>query len=568
MNKEASSKILKNLLLIFSMTVLCALFTVTVSAETVGGNCGKQGDNVVWSFDTETGVLTIEGEGEMADYSSLWGDNIKDDIKKVIICNGVTSVSGEAFYDCFNLSEIELPESLEVIGNQAFSYCMSLKSINIPANVKEITFETFGLCASLEKITVDQDNQYYSSDENGVLFNKDKTTLVKYPSGKKVTEYKVPDNVKIIGEGAFAYCPYIKNVQFGNNLETVRFFAFAECCRLQNLSFPNSLKCMELGAMIYCWSLKNVVLPESIKNLDVTVVEGCPALESLNIKSMDTQFEDVESTTSVLCRDSIAIDGISVEEFADLVFKCYTCTEKEDFELLSGEISRHMVVLDEPAPIGTIRCHAGSTAEAYAKENGINYELVHFYGDWSYDWDNLVRSHKCDICGYTETEPLEKTEDSGVEIIKPIDPDTEFIVEEITKNGDKYAVIEKTLNENLEGSYSILKTFDITLKNKNGVHVQPNGTVKVKLPLDWDKDGNYKVYRVNDDGTLTDMEAYRQGSHMVFDSNHFSHYAIVDESPEQPGNDSPISFFSKLIKMLKDLINKIIEFFRSIGDLT
>lgn len=568
MSKKASSKILKNLLLIFSITMICALFTVTVSAETISGECGKQGDNVTWSFDTETGVLTIEGEGEMADYSSPWGDNIKDDIKKVIICDGVTSVGDGAFNDCFNLSEIELPKSLEVIGNQAFSCCMSLKSINIPANVKEIPYETFALCSSLEKITVDQDNQYYSSDDDGVLFNKDKTTLVKYPSGKEATEYKVPDNVKIIGEEAFAYCPYIKNVQFGNNLETVRFFAFAECCRLQNLSFPNGLKCMEVGAMIYCWSLKNVVLPESIKNLDVTVVEGCPALESLSIKSMDTQFDNVESSTSVLCRDAIAIDGISVEEFADLVFKVYTCTEKEKFELISKEISRHMVVLDEPVPSSTIRCHAGSTAEAYAKENGINYELVHFYGDWSYDWDNLVRSHKCDICGYTETEPLEKTEGSGVEIIKPIDPDTEFIVEEITKNGDKYAVIEKTLNENLEGSYSILKTFDITLKNKNGVHVQPNGTVKVKLPLDWDKDGNYKVYRVNDDGTLTDMEAYRQGSHMVFDSNHFSVYAIVDESPEQPGNDSPISFFSKLINMFKDFINKIIEFFRSLGDLT
>ena len=47
----------------------------------------------------------------------------------------------------------------------------------------------------------------------------------------------------------------------------------------------------------------------------------------------------------------------------------------------------------------------------------------------------------------------------------------------------------------------VLKAFDITLKNSNGVHVQPDGTVKVKLPLDWEKAGNYKVYRVNDDGT-------------------------------------------------------------------
>lgn len=199
----------------------------------------------------------------------------------------------------------------------------------------------------------------------------------------------------------------------------------------------------------------------------------------------------------------------------------------------------------------------------------------HFLGDWVYDWDNLVRSRKCSVCDYTETEPLEKTENGGAEIIEPVDPDTEFVVEEITKNGDKYAVLEKNLGENLEGSYSILKTFDITLQNKNGVHVQPDGIVKVKLPLDWDKDGDYKVYRVNDDGTLTDMEAYREGSHMVFDTDHFSLYVIVDESPEQPEepaeseeNNSPFGFLTEIIRMFKELLNKIITFFQSIGDLT
>ncbi|MBQ1996339.1 MAG: hypothetical protein II237_09125, partial [Clostridia bacterium] len=90
----------------------------------------------------------------------------------------------------------------------------------------------------------------------------------------------------------------------------------------------------------------------------------------------------------------------------------------------------------------------------------------------------------------------------------------------------------------------VLKVFDINLKNHDGVHVQPNGTIKVKLPNDWSKNGIYKVYRVNDDGTLTDMNAYREGSHLVFDTDHFSIYVIVvenekgsEEEPETP--DTP-----------------------------
>lgn len=161
-------------------------------------------------------------------------------------------------------------------------------------------------------------------------------------------------------------------------------------------------------------------------------------------------------------------------------------------------------------------CHSGSTAEAYSIENGANYELVHFFGEWVYDWDKYIRTRKCDLCEYVETEALEKPEIGDVEIIEPSNPNTDFDVEEVEKNGDKFILIQEVLSNNTDGEFSVLKAFDITLKNKDGVHVQPNGTVKVKLPLDWEKDGSYKVYRVNYDGTLTDMNAYRRGSHMVF----------------------------------------------------
>lgn len=535
------------------MTVLCALFTVTASAEAISGNCGEQGDNVTWFYEEDSKTLTIQGNGRMADYIYY----IDDDE-----WTSVDNPWSSSFYNT-NIENIIIDEGVTYIGAGSFLYMYELKNIEIPESVEGIGGHNFDDCSKLEKIVVDSNNKFFSSDKRGALFNKDKTEFIKYPIGNKSKEYKMPDTVKSIGEAAFLGSFYLEDLSLSNQLEEIKYNALGVCVKLKKLDFPDTLRRIDKQSIYFNFLIKEIEIPENVEEISEYAMVDCISAEKIIVKGMNTSFGE----GSICLQEAKINEGIPAEEFADIYVALCT-TEEEEMRDLNEKIQNCFTSYDEAKYCGTIICHAGSTAEAYAKENGIDYELVHFYGDWSYDWDNLVRSHKCDICGYTETEPLEKTEDSGVEIIKPIDPDTEFIVEEITKNGDKYAVIEKTLNENLEGSYSILKTFDITLKNKNGVHVQPNGTVKVKLPLDWDKDDNYKVYRVNDDGTLTDMGAYRQGSHMVFDSNHFSVYVIVDESPEQPGNDSPISFLNRLINMFKDFINKIIEFFRSIGDLT
>ena len=185
------------------------------------------------------------------------------------------------------------------------------------------------------------------------------------------------------------------------------------------------------------------------------------------------------------------------------------------------EIEENVTFLDENKPISTIYCHAGSTAETYAIENGVDYELTHFYeGEWTYNYENNVRTRKCIHCDELQVEELE--------------------IEEVSDN--EFLLIEEKVTNGIEGDVEVLKAFDINLKNSDGVHVQPDGTVKVKLPNDWSKNGVYKVYRVNDDGTLTDMNAYREGSHLVFDTDHFSIYVIVfegttEEEPETP--DTP-----------------------------
>ena len=174
----------------------------------------------------------------------------------------------------------------------------------------------------------------------------------------------------------------------------------------------------------------------------------------------------------------------------------------------------------------TATCDRGCGATDVITEEGSLNPNAHNLGEWVIQGNKQERV--CSLCGYTESKV--STDGGDVEIEAPEQPDLDFDVDHVEPTDEQYILVEEALG-GMEGTdQEILKVFDINLNNKDGVHVQPNGTVKVKLPLDWEKEGNYKVYRVNEDGTLTDMEAYQQGSHMVFETDHFSLYVIVEET--------------------------------------
>ena len=195
------------------------------SAES-SGNCGDSGSNVTWSLD-DNGTLTISGSGKIEDYRSdidqPWYSN-RSDITSVVIEPGVTSIGSLAFYKCSNLTSITIPSGLTSIGemaffncsaltsvtipngvisigNFAFGSCTGLKSITIPSSVTSIENNIFQDCTGLTNITVDSSNPSFCS-ESGVLFNKDKTTLIYCPR-RKTGSYAIPDGVTAIGDYAF-----------------------------------------------------------------------------------------------------------------------------------------------------------------------------------------------------------------------------------------------------------------------------------------------------------------------------------------------------------------------------
>lgn len=153
-------------------------------AEIITGNCGDQGDNLTWSFNTEDNTLTVSGEGAMKDSGSQYGsmhtifygyDISKENVHHIIINEGVTTIGAHAFFECENITSVSLPNTLTTLYNGAFYLCSGLKSIDlpnslitidmytfygtglksitIPSNVTSIDADAFLLCQQLEKVS-------------------------------------------------------------------------------------------------------------------------------------------------------------------------------------------------------------------------------------------------------------------------------------------------------------------------------------------------------------------------------------------------------------------------------
>lgn len=144
------------------------------------------------------------------------------------------------------------------IGIQAFIYCKSVESITIPDSVTSIEEMAFTYCSNLKRITVDSDNTAFSSDENGILFNKNKTELILYPPGDSGRNYVIPDNVTTIGVAAFAFCTNLESVTIGNCVTSIGLAAFSGCTKLKSLTIPKSLTVIGSNVFPRCDNIKDV----------------------------------------------------------------------------------------------------------------------------------------------------------------------------------------------------------------------------------------------------------------------------------------------------------------------
>ncbi|MDR0618780.1 MAG: leucine-rich repeat domain-containing protein [Bacteroidales bacterium] len=317
----------------------------TIIASGTTGDC-------IWTLTEIVGIvgnytLTISGNGAMADYGwssdfTPWSAYISN-IKTVIIQNGVTHIGTGAFYNHYNLTNVTISGSVITIGDQAFIYCLSLTDVTIPASVitignhaflscynlvnivipnSVITIgnQAFAYCYNLTSINVDDANSFYSSTD-GILFNKDQTTLIQYPAGKTDRSYVIPNSVTTIGTSAFGACDSLNDITIPNSVTTIYALTFTNCIGLTNVTIPNSVTTIGWGAFSSCDLLNSVTIGSSVDSIGYETFKLCYNLTTvinLNPTPQNIVSNVFSSVTLSNCTLKVPVNAVSAYQAASV----------------------------------------------------------------------------------------------------------------------------------------------------------------------------------------------------------------------------------------------------------
>ena len=205
-------------------------YTLYSSSPVEEGTCG---DDLTWKL-SNNGTLTIAGVGMMTNPDVLAPLHLR--VKKLVLKDGVTSISASAFRTYTHLTSVKLPDSVAYIGNQAFKFCVELSSITLPSSTKSVRIETFCRCSKLASVTL-------------------------------------PYGVTMIESRAFANCTALESIQFPVSLSQIGAWAFSNCEKLSSVKIPESVTSIRNGAFSGC-ALTSVTLSRDCKVHESAFDEG------------------------------------------------------------------------------------------------------------------------------------------------------------------------------------------------------------------------------------------------------------------------------------------------------
>ena len=221
-------------------------------------------------------------------------DYVPSSLKEVII-TGCSSIDSDAFYNCYSLTSIVIPNSVTSIGDYAFSGCSLLTSITIPNSVTSLGDSAFSGCSSLTSVVI-----------------PDTVTSIGYQAFRgcsSLTSIEIPNSVTSIGEWAFYYCSKLTSVTIGNSVTSIGDYAFENCRKLTSVEIPDSVTSIGNNAFYNCSSLTSVVIPNSVTSIGSSAFEGCSKLTSIVLPNSITSigssaFEGCSKLTNIIVDDN------------------------------------------------------------------------------------------------------------------------------------------------------------------------------------------------------------------------------------------------------------------------
>lgn len=348
---------------------------ITASAATYTGNCG---DNLTWSYNTNTKELTISGMGNMYNYSYVWDSTAArnrtnapwgiyyNSIEHVTIKKGVTNIGNFAFRDCISIKDVIIPNSVTSIGHYSFEDCFSISNITIPNSVTTIGDAAFNTCKSLTSIVI-------------------------------------PYGVKEIRWAAFSYCSSLTNITIPNSVTSINSSAFSDCTSLSNITIPNSVTSICGHAFSGCTSLKSIIIPDSVTTIQNNMVfNKCTSL---------TVYGSAGSYAENYCKKNnilfMCINPLNTKPDAHYNYSEEVATSQEDINL---DFSNANCDID----LGNI---SGPSINIL----GHKFDLINMKSEFNFDVEGVSASYKVDntkktvrvILGYSDDAKATIKEDSA-----------------------------------------------------------------------------------------------------------------------------------------------------------
>ncbi len=281
-------------------------------------------------YDLEKVVL-----GNNVNVIGSWAFSYCESLSYIYIPDSVNDIGELAFYNCINLEQVEFGNNCTVnIQNSSFSYtkiknlnlscksvvdnggfynCAELKTVHLGEGVQSVIAGAFNNGSSLEQITVDVNNPYFSA-QDGVLFNKNQTTILLYPAGRTEQTYSIPDTVTAIGGRAFNYCANLTMVEIPDSVSNIGIGAFSNCSALTSLSIPDKVTGILDNTFSYCNNLRNIIIPDSVTTIGYAAFYNCESLVNViipdNVTTIgNSAFYRCESLTNVIIPDGVTSIG-------------------------------------------------------------------------------------------------------------------------------------------------------------------------------------------------------------------------------------------------------------------
>ncbi len=291
------------------------------------------------------------------------------------VASGTEIIASNAFLGAAALESISLSASLVTIEDYAFSGCSSLTALNITSSVTSIAPTAFDGCVSLSSFTVNSNNQSYAAS-SGILFNKDKKTLIKYPNAKSGTKYEVATMVEKIGAYAFSGSLNLTTIQLTNKIENIGIGAFDDCANLKyntssgvnylgtssnqyyalvslSDSAKDTLKSVEAKSNTYLIAggafannsvLESVTFSSSIKYVSSDAFSYCSALKIVDFKKATKIFTAAIShcpaLEAIVLPDTLKlIDENVIVDCPALKVIYYNIASAEDWEALKSALT-------------------------------------------------------------------------------------------------------------------------------------------------------------------------------------------------------------------------------------